>query len=72
MFMVGGGILVHGIPPLHHLVEAIGHAAHDVPGVGGVLGMLVPSVLQALAGVVAGGLVLAVVSAFKRLRTKAG
>jgi predicted DNA repair protein MutK len=26
MFLVGGGILVHGIPWLHHAVEGVGHA----------------------------------------------
>jgi predicted DNA repair protein MutK len=60
MFMVGGGILVHGIPPLHHLVE---HAAAAT----GPLAWLVGTLLEALAGVVAGGLVLAVVSAVKKV-----
>ena len=44
MFLVGGGILVHGIPPLHRLVENAG--------------MLVSLALDGVAGIVAGGLVL--------------
>lgn len=60
MFLVGGGILAHGLPPLHHL--SAGLAAR-----GGVLGGLAPTLLALLAGVVAGGLVLAVVSLGARL-----
>jgi len=59
MFMVGGGILVHGIPAayawLHHAAEAV----HGVPGVGGVLAAVIPMAVNALAGVVAGALALA-------------
>jgi predicted DNA repair protein MutK len=62
MFMVGGGILVHGIPSayavLHHAAEAV----HGIPRIGGVLAALTPMAVNALAGVVAGGLALAVVS----------
>ena len=37
MFMVGGGILSHGFPPLHHLSERAAEAARGIPGAGGVL-----------------------------------
>ncbi|MBY0242586.1 MAG: DUF808 domain-containing protein [Burkholderiaceae bacterium] len=63
MFMVGGGILTHGIPGAHDVIH---HAAEAVAGIGGVgpaLAVVTPSLLDAIAGVVAGGLVLAVVSA---------
>lgn len=56
MFLVGGGILLHGLPGADPLVEALAHAA------GGVLGAVVPTLLDAVAGVVAGAVVLAVVS----------
>ncbi|MDP1652486.1 MAG: DUF808 domain-containing protein [Rhodocyclaceae bacterium] len=52
MFLVGGGILVHGIPPLYHAVE---RWAEQV----GMLGMLLPSLANMLAGIVAGALALA-------------
>ena len=54
MFMVGGGILVHGIAPLHH---AIGHLGAST----GVAGSLLAALLNALSGVVAGGVTLAAV-----------
>jgi predicted DNA repair protein MutK len=59
MFLVGGGILVHGLPHSH---EALHHAAEvvrNLPGIGGVLAAITPTLLNMLAGVVAGGLVLA-------------
>jgi len=61
MFLVGGGILVHGIGPLHHWVDELGHGA-------GLVASLAPSLIGAVFGVVAGGLVLAVVTGVNRLR----
>jgi predicted DNA repair protein MutK len=62
MFLVGGGILVHGVAPLHHAVEQLAQ------GVGGGVGAAVlVLVLNALAGVAAGGLVLAAVVLAQRI-----
>lgn len=69
MFLVGGGILVHGVPPLHHAVEAAGTAASAWPA-GVVWHLLVPNLLNAVVGIVAGGLVLAGVKLVQRLRGK--
>ena len=62
MFLVGGGILSHGIAPLHHAIEAL------VAGVGPVLALLLPLLADALVGVVAGAVVLGGVLLVKRLR----
>ena len=62
MFLVGGGILSHGIAPLHHAIEAL------VAGVGPVLALLLPLLADALVGVVAGAVVLGAVMLVKRLR----
>ncbi|WP_166366627.1 DUF808 domain-containing protein [Pseudomonas akapageensis] len=64
MFMVGGGILTHGIPAAHHGIEAVTQRLEPV--VGG-LTVIVPTLLSALAGVVAGALVLALVMAGGKL-----
>lgn len=70
MFLVGGGILSHGIPPLHHFVQHIGeHLAH-IPGVGAVLGVVGPMLLDALVGIVAGALVVGAASLVRRMRGK--
>ncbi|WP_039911893.1 DUF808 domain-containing protein [Cellvibrio mixtus] len=55
MFMVGGGIVTHSIPVIHHWIEHI--ATNTQP-----VGWLTSSVLNGLAGVVIGALVLAVVT----------
>jgi predicted DNA repair protein MutK len=62
MFMVGGGILTHGIPGAHEWIERITHAASAIPGIGRLLKTLLPTLLDALAGVLAGALVLVGVS----------
>jgi hypothetical protein len=67
MFLVGGGILAHGLPGLHDLAHAIGHRAGSLPGVGGVLESLTPLLLDGLVGVVAGALILAAVTVGRRL-----
>jgi predicted DNA repair protein MutK len=67
MFLVGGGILEHGIPPLHHAAERLAAAAGSVAGIGPLLKALTPLLLDALIGIVAGGVVLAVVTLAKRL-----
>lgn len=59
MFMVGGGILTHGIPALHHFIEELAHRAGVLPGLGGLLEAIAPALLSALAGIVAGALVFA-------------
>jgi predicted DNA repair protein MutK len=60
MFLVGGGILTHGIEAVHHGIEALAHSA------GGALGALVPLLLDGLAGVLAGAAALVVVTVVGR------
>ena len=50
MFLVGGGILVHGVSTLHHAEESFSAWASNVPGVGGILGGLAPSLINAAVG----------------------
>jgi predicted DNA repair protein MutK len=67
MFMVGGGILTHGIPAVHHLIASAAAAIGGVPAVGGVLAWLTPILLDAVFGIAAGAVVLALVAGLKRL-----
>ncbi len=62
MFLVGGGILTHGVPWLHHVIEGF------TAGTGAVLGAVLPLLADAVVGVAAGCVVLAVVVAVQRLR----
>lgn len=62
MFLVGGGILVHGVPVLGHALEDWAHVA------GGVIGPLGTMAANFGVGLVAGAIVVAVVELFKRMR----
>ncbi|MEH0167985.1 DUF808 domain-containing protein [Paucibacter sp. JuS9] len=61
MFLVGGGILTHGVPALHHAIESLQAAMGPAGWLGGLLG-------DGLVGVLAGALVLAGVNLVGRLR----
>ena len=67
MFLVGGGILTHGVPFLHHAGEHIAEGARTVPGVGGVLAVLGPVALDLGVGVAVGAVILLAVTGVKRL-----
>jgi predicted DNA repair protein MutK len=72
MFMVGGGILMHGVPALHHLVDSAAAAAAGEPGVGGVLKTVTPTLVDAVAGLVAGAVALVVVTLVTRVFKRKG
>ena len=59
MFLVGGGILVHGLPALHHFIE---------PYSQGTAGTLISMLFDAVVGILIGIGVLLVVTLVSRLR----
>ena len=62
MFLVGGGILTHGVPWLDDAIDG------RVASAGAVAGVLLPLLADALVGMAAGALVLGAVLAVRRLR----
>lgn len=60
MFLVGGGIVAHGIGPLHHFVEEHAHAA-------GAAGSVLPLAANAVTGLLVGGVAVGVVTLVSRL-----
>ena len=68
MFLVGGGILSHGFPFLRHVVDVTTQWVSGTKGIGGLLGALVPLVVHAVVGIVAGAIVLLLVTAFQRMK----
>lgn len=60
MFLVGGGILAHGIPG----VEEIIHAAEESAGP---VGFAVPTLLNGVVGLLGGGVIVAVVTGIKKI-----
>jgi predicted DNA repair protein MutK len=67
MFMVGGGILMHGVPGWHHVSETLFHALPSIPGVGSLLSALAPMLLDALMGVLAGAVIMSLVAGAGKL-----
>jgi predicted DNA repair protein MutK len=70
MFMVGGGIIGHAVEPLHHLAQGAAAAVAGVPLLGRVLAALAPPLVDAVAGLVVGAVVLLGVTLVQRLRRK--
>ena len=67
MFTVGGSIIVHGVPVIEHLVHDI---VAPLAARSGLLGTLVNTLLDAIVGIAAGGIVVGIVSLAKRARGK--
>ena len=64
MFLVGGGILTHGITPLLHVIEQFTAKMSEVAAV------IAPLLMDAVVGLVTGALVLLVVTLVKRFRNR--
>ena len=62
MFMVGGSLLVHGMAPIEHWVQA------TVVPMGGVPGAIGPTLVHVVVGAAVGGLVVVAVEAWHKLR----
>ena len=63
MFLVGGGIIVHGLAPLHHAIETF--TAEQASAVQ----WLLPTLFNLVLGFIVGAAVLAVVNVVSRLRS---
>jgi predicted DNA repair protein MutK len=67
MFLVGGGILVHGIPSLHHALERLAGGVAELPALGDTLRLLTLVAFDAAAGIIAGALVLGTMTGVRRV-----
>ena len=68
MFLVGGGILAHGIPAIGHAIEALAAHALAVPGIGAALRLAATLAGDAIVGIAAGGLAVAAMTFARRAR----
>ena len=59
MFLVGGGILVHGMPALEHWIHAITGQPEGISTMQAILSGIVPALAAAAVGIVAGAIVVA-------------
>ena len=67
MFLVGGGILVHGIPPAAEALHRIEELAHGFSVASDLAAVLATVVFSGLVGILAGGLLVGIGSGVKRL-----
>jgi predicted DNA repair protein MutK len=70
MFLVGGGILTHQVPVAHHFIEDATSAMVSLGSVGEYLQPIFPSLLNIIAGVFAGGIVLVAVALLQNIYFK--
>lgn len=68
MFLVGGGILTHGLPVLHHAVATLTQPLGDLPQVGTILAPIVAALFDAAFGIIAGAICVLVFLGIKSLR----
>jgi predicted DNA repair protein MutK len=61
MFLVGGGILAHNMPWVHHLSANLSQAAIGWPGAGTLVSTFVPHLTGAVVGIFAGAIILGTV-----------
>ncbi|MDR2988914.1 MAG: DUF808 domain-containing protein [Providencia alcalifaciens] len=68
MFMVGGGILTHGITYLHLWIEKMAEKTGSIGVVGNTLQFLTPSILNLIFGLVIGLLIVFIINFFARFK----
>jgi hypothetical protein len=68
MFLVGGGILVHGIPWLEHAIKGAAQRDAGVPGIDAVLSAMTPMLANLVVGIVAGAIAVAIVGLAQKAR----
>lgn len=66
MFLVGGGILTHGIHWARELILQLASSASAIPGIGGILHITLPTLLDGLTGILAGAVILLGVTMMER------
>lgn len=70
MFMVGGGIISHNIEAVHHWSAHLTEVVYRLPMIGGFLSALTPILFDMLLGFLLGGIVLALLSFYKKIVSK--
>ena len=70
MFLVGGSIIGHGIPAVHHVSEALIASVLNLPAIGGILKVVAPMLIDALVGLAVGAVCVAVIMFAQKLMPK--
>ncbi len=70
MFLVGGGIINHAIPFVHHFTEDTVEYVQDIPTMGSIVGSVTPMLMNLVVGILAGILVMIVVALVQKVWSK--
>lgn len=70
MFMVGGSIIGHGIPVLHHFSEHLAQTMQSVAFIGGLLTVISPIVVDAIIGLIVGAICVALFEMVNKILPK--
>ncbi len=73
MFLVGGGIINHAIPLVHHFTEDSVEYVQEIPNIGSIFGALTPTLINFAVGFIAGLIVVALIGLVEKVwpRSKA-
>lgn len=71
MFLVGGGIIAHTIPLIHHFSEETSDHLEMIPTVGNIIGAITPTLINFGIGMLAGLIVFMIVTVFQKMKAKA-
>ena len=70
MFLVGGGIINHAVPLIHHFTEDTVDHLELIPSFGSIFGALTPMLINLMIGIAAGLAVILVLTVFKKIWPK--
>lgn len=70
MFMVGGSIIGHGVPALHHFSEGVAAYLQQLPVIGSTLAFISPILVDAIIGLIVGAICVVVFKLVKKLMPK--
>ena len=70
MFLVGGGIINHAIPFVHHFTEDTVEYVQDIPTMGSIVGSVTPMLMNLVVGILAGILVVIVFALVQKVWSK--
>lgn len=68
MFIVGGGILTHGLKSVHHLIQLSSEHALNLPAIGNVLSAITPIFLNTIFGIIVGAILVSIAILFKKIK----
>jgi len=69
MFLVGGGIIAHHIPVLHHVLETLSVNSLDLPAVGVIFSSTLPVLFNFFTGFMVGGITVFMFKAYHSLKS---